>query len=953
MISTNILQVSADSAESSSRTVGHPSQVAQLLEIIIANSCPGLCIIHINIQSLPQHIDELRCDLQTKVPDIVLLSETWLKSWHSDGLVSVEGYRLLRNDRCDVKRAGGVGIFLKKTLKYKIISKSSYVDGLCEFIIIEVSISTSSFLIGCVYNPHKRHSIENFLEAMSSLSGKFAKIIVGGDFNYNSLDTSDDSVLRFASSVDGLGLCFVNNTLPTHFQGDPTLLDHFLVSNKDEVMQYQQLSAPGYSKHDLIFMVFSCSKSSNMECFFSFRDFHRINRQELSEDVSSIQWYSSLSLPINECVDFMEVNILKLFEDHVPITTKRVRDTSCQWMTTEIMQLRRKRDSAFKKWKHSRGHSSEMFYRDAFIRSRNLTNSRISSTKKEFYNSRLDPKLPTKQLWNNLRSIGVADKPEVECTIPPNDLISSFFPAPTLLNQQIGGIASRSASPFGFHRVTTSDVIFAVSSLKSNAIGLDGISLRFLKIILPHIIPFLTDVMNRCLVEGLFPSQWKCAKVIAVPKKSDGFRPISLLPCVSKVLEKIASIQITEHVQTNNLLSKFQSGFRKHHSCKTAVLKVADDIREIIDNNKLGIMVLIDFSKAFDTVDHDILLKKLSLRFGFNDNALHFVESYIRCRSSIIFSNHSQSNEIPISCGVPQGSILGPLFFCLYCEDMECQFEKLKPHFYADDTQLYMECERNNLTMAVNTINNELSKLAAWALFNRLGINARKSQCIIFSRKPLETDNIPQLVLAGDKLEYVSRINNLGILMNSQLTWDDQIKKICLSIFLGLRKLWCVANILPQSTKLELVKCLLGHNFISSDVVMGELNCRNFNSLQGAFNSMVRFVFNLRKYDHISHVSCEIFGLPLKEFLRYRRQIFLFKLIESKKPGYLYDKLEFFKSQRLRRCLHIVKHNYHLSETSFFIFDVDIWNHLTPDIRNNNSMESFKQELLDYMKRSV
>lgn len=236
------------------------------------------------------------------------------------------------------------------------------------------------------------------------------------------------------------------------------------------------------------------------------------------------------------------------------------------------------------------------------------------------------------------------------------------------------------------------------------------------------------------------------------------------------------------------------------------------------------VLVLIDFSKAFDTVVHRTLVKKLSRRFGFTKTACAFVESYLTNRSSIIFSNGSQSSPIPNDQGVPQGSILGPLFYCLYCEDIDFAFKYCKVHYYADDTQLYLDCELESLNQAVLNLNEDLQKLISWSTLNGLGINALKSQCIIFSRKSVDISTITRLEIAGEKLDFISTVNNLGILMTSNLSWDAEIKKRCYSIFSGLRQLWCVAKILPRETKLHLVKSLLGHNFTTSDVIVGELS---------------------------------------------------------------------------------------------------------------------------------
>lgn len=245
----------------------------------------------------------------------------------------VDNYKLLRNDRSDSIRGGGVAVLLKKSLKFNLISMSSYSEGMCEFIIIEVIIKTSKILLACVYNPHKSYSLENFLVAMRELTSIFNHIIVGGDFNLNLLDCCDAKVLDFHVQIDSLGLSIVNTTTATHFQGCPTLIDLFLVSNINSVIQYQQLCAPGYSKHDLIFLIYESVFKSSNDTTFSYRNYRLINQSTLCQDVLNTNWNSCLYLPLGQCVQQMELFVNNLFDLHVPVTTRKRVSRLNQWMT--------------------------------------------------------------------------------------------------------------------------------------------------------------------------------------------------------------------------------------------------------------------------------------------------------------------------------------------------------------------------------------------------------------------------------------------------------------------------------------------------------------------------------------------------------------------------------------------------------------------------------------------
>lgn len=403
--------------------------------------------------------------------------------------------------------------------------------------------------------------------------------------------------------------------------------------------------------------------------------------------------------------------------------------------------------------------------------------------------------------------------------------------------------------------------------------------------------------------------------------------------------------QITAFLEHNDLLSQFQSGFRKNHSCKTSILHISNQVGKSIDKNQVAFLILIDFSKAFDTIVHDQLLRKLKLRFGFEDGALELMLSYLSDRKSIIFSNNCRSDEIHNNRGVPQGSILGPILFSIYAEDMEHIFQQVSPNFYADDTQLFVACEYQSVSETITHINDDLQRLLLWSNGNGLRINSMKSKCMIVSRFPLDISAFPPITINNEVIIFEQKVTNLGIVMNSCLKWNDHLAKITKTIYFAIRCLWNSARLFPLKTRHGLVQSLIVPHFIYADVILGELDGKSFSLLERAFNSMVRFVYNLRKYDHISHVSKNLLGLPLREYLQYRRLLFLHGTIQLKKPRYLYEELKFFKSTRLGTCLILPTFEYKQYENSFFVHDAKQWNYLPPNLRNCTSVKDFKSRL--------
>ena len=251
-----------------------------------------------------------------------------------------------------------------------------------------------------------------------------------------------------------------------------------------------------------------------------------------------------------------------------------------------------------------------------------------------------------------------------------------------------------------------------------------------------------------------------------------------------KCLKKLLYSQITFHLTQNKFLSSLQSGFRRFHSCKSAVLKVSDDIRSAFD----VILVMIDFSKAFDTINHKFLVEKLVMRFGFEELSANLLGSYLSGRTSVIFNNNSLSSPVVNVCGVPQGSMLGPLLFCMFIDDMVNAFKNGTPDFYADNTQINHQSRLCDIEQNIALVNDDLKRVTEWSACNGLIINEKKTQCIIFSRKSFDKSSLIRIKINNFSIDFVDTVQNLGVIMTSGLRWDKQITHNANRIYFDLRQ---------------------------------------------------------------------------------------------------------------------------------------------------------------------
>jgi retron-type reverse transcriptase len=227
--------------------------------------------------------------------------------------------------------------------------------------------------------------------------------------------------------------------------------------------------------------------------------------------------------------------------------------------------------------------------------------------------------------------------------------------------------------------------------------------------------------------------------------------------------------QIIEFCNERALLNRFQSGFRSGHSTTTALLKITDDISIDLDRRFISILVLLDFSKAFDTVNLKLLCHKLEKLFHFSRSSIDFIKSYLMDRSQCVFANGSYSGFLSVTQGVPQGSILGPLLFTLFINDISNSFLFSRYHIYADDVQIYLSGSEDNIESVVNQINTDLTSISDWSMRNRLCLNSQKTQAMAFSRNTLSS--LPPVKVCGTVIPYSFEVKNLGVLMDCKFNW--------------------------------------------------------------------------------------------------------------------------------------------------------------------------------------
>ena len=331
-----------------------------------------------------------------------------------------------------------------------------------------------------------------------------------------------------------------------------------------------------------------------------------------------------------------------------------------------------------------------------------------------------------------------------------------------------------------FSQISEEAVMEVLNNIKQKlSCGHDGISSRLLKASTNVICKPLTLIINQTLISGIFPDTLKIAKIIPLFKKGDrtlleNHRPISILPAISNKFERIMFNQIHSHFSTHNLFYSGQYGFRVNHSTQLAARELIDRITQYLDQGNMPITIFMDLSKAFDTLNHDILIYTLyKLKaYGLSETALKLMQSYLTNRKQYVEINNTQSTKNDITVGVPQGSILGPLLFIIYINYIIHSSTVFKFIIFADDTTLYTTLDTQEDIKDI--LNDELVQINNWFKVNKLSLNVAKTKAMLFHMPQKQIHN-PRLKIAVSNIECIENFNFLGITINKHLNWTKHM----------------------------------------------------------------------------------------------------------------------------------------------------------------------------------
>ncbi len=935
----------------------------------------GFKLAHLNIRSIDPSLDELRLWMKNQPFHVLTLSETWLNDSFNDNDVLIPGYVLERNDRFK-DRYGGVGMYISQDIKYR--RRADLETNNLECIWIEIIPNHGkNFLIASAYRPQEDTtfftSLSNILDKANDTG---LEVFLLGDLN---CDRFKKSALRdkmdFVMSLHGLTQLVNSATRIT--KRSSTLIDVILSTNPSQCILTDVIHT-SYSDHSLVYTVlckkdFSIkSKTNNIKEYRCFKNF---SESRFIDDLNKVNWTDVEKF--NDCDEawyWFNKEFLTICNKHCPIKKKRFKTKVCPWLDgrDDIFDLMHQRD--YHRKQSTKDDSTKSFHWERYKHLRNKVNDLMKKAKQEYFKSSVEGAAGNcKEMWNILKTIlpskskcvNIIDKDSCSkkanefnihfSNITCEDKSSNSTPKSNSEPNNVQFVPKNPNTRFSFKLLDEEDVIGEIGKLNGNkAPGLDGIGPKLLKLSKDVIGSTLTFIFNLSLQQGKFPNDFKQAKVVPIHKGGDkdncsNYRPISILSTCSKILEKLIHNQLYNYVQESELLFPGQSGFRPGHSTTTALLKVIDDWRNKIDSGNYIASIFIDLRKAFDTINHNILFIKLR-RYGINDSELQWFKSYLTNRRQYVAINNVMSDPCYITAGVPQGSILGPMLFLLFINDMPDVISKCNMEMYADDTLMY--AHGTDLDKLKNILNNDLKQLEQWLQRNKMKVNVAKTKVMLFCTSVKKYDPMNFNIYLNDhRLQIVNDIKYLGITIDTHLKWQDHVDNVCKKI--GI-KLAILRRIKPFLTK-DILKTVYNTTvlplFDYASIVWCSCGEGNLKRLQILQNKAMRIILSAHYLTSSKDLLAELQFMSIRDRILYLNGCMVYKALNGLTPKYLSEK---FTRVNLRHShntrsssqgnLQIKSFKTNYGKSMFSCQGSLIWNVICPQIRKSTSLYAFKKQ---------
>lgn len=950
----------------------------------------GLSCALINSRSMKNKTELIFDMLLSHKLSFLMITETWLTGndvfdraiFHDSCPPS---YSYISAPRSD-KRGGGLALLFNTALRVEPIPDNDCLKFKSfESLQVRTCSGNKVTIIVMIYRPPSSplHAFYDEMHNLLTSLLKYENIVILGDFNL-SISDPNSYPIDFSHLVATFNL-HQHVTLPTH--NKHSILDLILTRSDSSLVTNIDIR-DGISDHCTIF--FNLQLHSNFQPTknnVTKRFFNPLTLDSLYDDCSAVpalvagKWFSnstdslSTSCRTEQLVSTFNDSISNLLDIHAPIRNKKVRKTiSPPWWSSNLMMIRRLLRKLERRYRISGLMNDVQLFRQQKM----LYHQQLKAAKTTYVKHILEDFNPnSRSMWRLLnRSLGRGFEPR----LPPHDsdlslaeefnkffldkvcsLRSTIVPsATTILPSNEPPISMCFLTEFPI--ASEKEVLQTLRSSPNKTCFLDIIPTWVLRYCIDPLLPAITIIANEILSYGM-PSSYKHAIVTPLIKKAslnpnelNNYRPVSNLVFLSKVVERLVSKRIVMHLESCKLFDSHQSAYRSHHSCETALISILDTTFVSIDRGEVTLLVLLDLSAAFDTVDHRLLCDKLHA-VGIRNDALKWIADYLADRSQSVSINGTVSSAMTLMHGVPQGSVLGPLLFLIYMLGVGDVISNKGMYYklYADDIQIYTSALPQHLPASAIKMEQCIDQVKDWLTTNFLCLNESKSECILLgTRVSLSHCTVTSIRIGGSHIPVKNSVRDLGVQLDSILSFDSHISNICKNAFTQLRLISRLRKCMDNGLCVRAVDSLVLPHVDYGIALMVGVTKKRLLRIQRCVNSAARVILQASTVHSVSDFLHLNGWLTITLRIHFRILCLMHSVIHSNSPSYLNDILTVHIPVRYLRsstdiAFVVPSTRTKVAERAFSVTAPKLWNALPGEIRQINSAAKFREAVKHHL----
>lgn len=699
-------------------------------------------------------------------------------------------------------------------------------------------------------------------------------------------------------------------------------------------------------------------------------------RESLLE--SSIVNNSKAETDPSKLMAMYENNLKSLVSLHAPLTKKKVSNKpKLPWYSSEVAAEKRKLRKLEAQWRQSGLHVHRMLY----VNQKGRWMEKVKLTRKNYYLNLVeelsdDPK----SLWRVINGslVNKAQRlpsgGQLEDDTRAEELRNFFCNKVETIVREIQVSISGMTNPHYLDKYSVSSVLSCFLPLSMNELfgiicksrpttcHLDPIKSALVKENIDVLAKPLLHIVNCSLKVGM-PKLLKEARITPIlknakldPASVNNYRPVSNLTFLSKIIERAVLLRLTDHLSLNNILDSRQSAYRQYYSTETALLRVHNDIICAMDSHQVTLVVLLDLSAAFDTIQHETLLKRLDL-MGVNDQALQWLCDYLNDRSCAVTIHNSTSTRWNMRHGVPQGSVLGPVLFNAYMTPIGsiAARHNVQCMFYADDTQLYLSFSPDSGKEAIEQMQLCLLEIKEWMGRNQMKLNAEKTDCILIGlRQQLVKCQQREIEFDGATIQMSQHVRNLGAYFDENASMKTHVNNTCKSAYFHLRQFGRIRKFLNVETAKAVAHAFVTSRLDYVNSLLFGVPQSIISRYQKILNTAARIVLRKRKHERATPLLCSLHWLPVQQRITFKIALMTYKVLANKAPLYLTEIVEKKCSIRAlrsaqRNLLAVNASSTTTGGRSFSRAAANVWNELPEEVKNSPSVDVFKSKLKTYL----